>query len=188
MTLRALTVHQPWASLIAAGVKRMENRGWRPRPAELSAGHWLAIHAGKYTTRGGAGLDHWHVAASVYAERRALIGPVPMLDAFEAIPPNERDGARGDAYVRGAVPYGAVIALVRFVGVCRASRDPWFGGPWGWVLSDATPLPEPFLCRGQQGLWTLDGDAIAAARAAYTARFRARHCIAENSPTITAPR
>lgn len=50
------------------------------------------------------------------------------------------------------------------------------------VLADATPLPEPFPCRGQQGLWTVDGEALAASRAAFVARFRARHGIAAGSP------
>jgi hypothetical protein len=30
MILRALTVRQPWAALIVAGVKDVENRSWRP--------------------------------------------------------------------------------------------------------------------------------------------------------------
>jgi hypothetical protein len=42
--MRALTVKQPWASLIASGEKRIENRSWRP-PAEL-IGQRIAIHAG----------------------------------------------------------------------------------------------------------------------------------------------
>lgn len=42
--MRALTVKQPWASLIASGVKRIENRSWRP-PAAL-VGQRIAIHAG----------------------------------------------------------------------------------------------------------------------------------------------
>ena len=42
--MRALTVKQPWASLIAAGAKKIENRSWRP-PASL-VGQRIAIHAG----------------------------------------------------------------------------------------------------------------------------------------------
>jgi hypothetical protein len=42
--MRALTIKQPWASMIAAGHKTIENRSWRP-PAGL-VGQRIAIHAG----------------------------------------------------------------------------------------------------------------------------------------------
>ena len=42
----ALTVRQPWASLIAAGFKTIENRSWERRSV---LGKRIAIHAGKAT-------------------------------------------------------------------------------------------------------------------------------------------
>ncbi|WP_203823195.1 ASCH domain-containing protein, partial [Paractinoplanes ferrugineus] len=47
MTLRAITVRQPWAGLIVAGIKRFENRG-----AAVSWRGELAIHAGKRVDAG----------------------------------------------------------------------------------------------------------------------------------------
>lgn len=43
--MKALTLHQPWASLIIWGPKRIENRTWHPHKTVL----WkrIAIHAGK---------------------------------------------------------------------------------------------------------------------------------------------
>ena len=41
----AITLHQPWASLIALGVKTVETRSW-PASARL-VGQTIAIHAGK---------------------------------------------------------------------------------------------------------------------------------------------
>ena len=43
--MKALTLHQPWASLIAHGVKSIETRSWAP-PQSL-VGQRIAIHAGK---------------------------------------------------------------------------------------------------------------------------------------------
>lgn len=40
--VKAITIHQPWASLIAHGYKRFETRGWRTNYRGP-----LAIHAGK---------------------------------------------------------------------------------------------------------------------------------------------
>ena len=41
--MKAITLHQPWASLIAEGVKTIETRSWAP-PAALW-GERIAIHA-----------------------------------------------------------------------------------------------------------------------------------------------
>lgn len=43
-----LTLHQPWASAIVAGPKRLENRGWAP---SHRTPFWLALHAGKTMAR-----------------------------------------------------------------------------------------------------------------------------------------
>ena len=43
--MKAITLHQPWASLIAAGAKTTETRSW-PAP-KADWGSVIAIHAGK---------------------------------------------------------------------------------------------------------------------------------------------
>ena len=45
----AITLHQPWASLIALGVKTVETRSW-PAPTRL-VGQRIAVHAGKRLIR-----------------------------------------------------------------------------------------------------------------------------------------
>ena len=45
----AITLHQPWASLIALGIKTVETRSW-PAPARL-VGRRIAVHAGKRLVR-----------------------------------------------------------------------------------------------------------------------------------------
>jgi hypothetical protein len=57
---RALTVRQPWAWAIAAGLKALENRSWRP-PAEL-LGQRIAIHAGTGPDREG---ERWCAAHGI---------------------------------------------------------------------------------------------------------------------------
>ena len=47
--MKALTIWQPWASLIIAGVKPYEFRGWYP-PASI-IGRRIAIHAGARPVR-----------------------------------------------------------------------------------------------------------------------------------------
>ena len=48
-SMYAITLHQPWASLIALGIKTVETRSW-PAPA-LLVGQTIAIHAGKRVVR-----------------------------------------------------------------------------------------------------------------------------------------
>lgn len=48
--MKALTIHQPWASLIAYGFKRFETRGWRTNYRGL-----VAIHAGKWVDQAACG-------------------------------------------------------------------------------------------------------------------------------------
>ena len=45
----AITLHQPWASLIALGIKTVETRSW-PAPERL-VGQTIAVHAGKRVVR-----------------------------------------------------------------------------------------------------------------------------------------
>ena len=52
--MRALTLYQPWATLIAELLKQFETRTWRPQDARV--GERIAIHAGKVT-------DAWARAA-----------------------------------------------------------------------------------------------------------------------------
>lgn len=116
MTLRALTLRQPWAWAVAHAGKRIENRTWRP-PASL-VGSWFLIHAGK-------ALDSAAVAS--LAERGIVV-------------PSD-------------VERGAFVAVARCGGWVTQSSDPWFLGPFGWVLTEVIPLPEPIPCRGRQGVW-----------------------------------
>jgi len=39
--MRAITIQQPWASLIVCGIKDVENRSWKTPPGEI------LVHAGK---------------------------------------------------------------------------------------------------------------------------------------------
>lgn len=126
----ALTIWQPMAWAISAGHKRIENRTWvRPHLVDPQ----LAIHAGK----------EWHAP---HAEQmRELLG----ID----VPP------------RAHAQHGAVIAVARVAGfvhkdskqknAAKYIADPFFSGPYGWVLTDVVALPKPVLCKGRQGLWTL---------------------------------
>lgn len=139
MTVRqllGLTLHKPWGILIARGIKRIENRTWSPEP-RLQPGEWFAIHNGKkYDER-----------CSPMAQRLGV-----DLDLFLGEPP--------------AGTESAIVAVAQYGGVVTASEDPWFFGPFGWVLTKVVEIP-PIACRGAQGLWPVPPAIADRCRAAF---------------------
>ena len=71
--MRVLTVHQPWAGLLVAGIKDVENRRW-----ETNYRGPLLIHAGAATDP--YGRSPLPPQSSV---PRALLGVVTLLDCVE---------------------------------------------------------------------------------------------------------
>lgn len=67
---------------------------------------------------------------------------------------------------REVLAFGAVIATFQIRGVVEASEDPWFFGPYGWLLADVLALPSPVQARGALGLWRLTEPTAASVRRA----------------------
>lgn len=139
----ALSLWQPWASLVASGVKHHETRHWR-----TSYRGWLAVHAAKRRDCGGEGL------VSRYLPERS-IESLPR-GAFVAI-----------AWLRDCLSTEAVRPDV----VDEDCGD-WTPGRYAWRLTRLIALPVPVVGRGQQGLWRLDADTELRLRASCLAGFR----------------
>lgn len=142
MTLRALTIYQPWAWAIAAGHKTIENR---PGPAWSYRGP-LAIHAGKQGDVNGWVDPRVRDAIAAYG----MSGPDP-------------------AFLEARMAVLAVVDLVdvhRMDAGCCASVWRQTHGGVHLVLDNARALPVPVPCRGAQGLWFLPADVETAVRAA----------------------
>lgn len=141
--MKALTVLQPWATPIARGWKKIENRKWAPPMVQYGAD--FAIHAGANAR---SGRDYLADLSRV----RELV-KVPKLDEL----------LEADA--------GKVVAVVTMHTVVEKRRELaaqdqlWFVGPYGWVLTQCRRLPKPVAVRGQQGLWYLPADVERQVRA-----------------------
>lgn len=134
--MKAITVKQPWAWAIAAGLKDVENRT-RPSPWRTASGQRVAIHAGQ-------SIDGEGVLRVAELVRRQRGGPVPEQPI--------------DPSVRGAI---IATAVLRDVHTCTALRpcSPWGErGTWHLTLRDVVALDEPVPARGALGLWTLPAD------------------------------
>jgi hypothetical protein len=163
----ALTIRQPYAALVAAGLKRAEYRTWR-----TPYRGWLAVHA----------------AASQAADfpRIPADGGLAIADGLRggrAVPTPARGLALLDALDGERVvpmPFAAIVALARLVDVVpvdhafrrgREARDQLYApapriergtpAPFAWRLADAWPLPAPVPIAGKLGLWKLPADVAA---------------------------
>lgn len=56
-----------------------------------------------------------------------------------------------------AMQAGMIVGVARVVGYTdKAGGDPWFRGPYAWILANVASLPTPVPCEKQQGpLWVL---------------------------------
>lgn len=139
----AITIWQPWATLIALGLKPIENRRWTP-PAG-TVGEPLYIHAGKRWDHDGfrAAAD---LAGDAFPRDKdaypfgAVIGRVTLAD-----------GHWSSACVRGQ--YGDLHPDGPYA--CSRWAMGGNGGMSHWRLADPVSLPNPVPCRGFQKLWTL---------------------------------
>lgn len=160
--MKALTIWQPWASLIIAGAKPYEFRGWRP-PASI-IGQRIVIHAAarkvdieevSYLYRILGFRDTCPEFQSAAAE--TCLHPelaLPVLarlfhpDTSKRLP---MACGIGTAIV-GEPRLGTEIA--EEFGVPRANdSDRDHHANWGWPMLDIEAWHEPIPMRGAQGLW-----------------------------------
>lgn len=60
------------------------------------------------------------------------------------------------------------VAVSRISAVLTESNDPWFLGPFGWVLGDVAPLEEPYIrAKGNQRLWQPGAETVRRLRERY---------------------
>lgn len=150
--MRALTLHQPWASLIADHRKTCETRSWAP--ALDHVGQRLAIHAGRNMDDDAAREFYPHRKPG-YLPRGAVVAVATLRCAFQV------KGYQWDMRLARKIAMPGHV-----VGPWPKLRDypdvdsfgDWSRGRWIWMLSDVKALPEPVTMRGWQGVWTMEPD------------------------------
>ena len=138
--VKIISVRQPWAWLIVAGHKDIENRTWR-----TSYRGPLLIHASQAMEEDDFPMQRQWIKESgiVIPEdlpRGAIVGAATLTDVHDwASPP-----------YTGSVP-----------GQVKYSPSPWFEGPYGFEMADAVEFAESIPCRGQLSIRDIS-DALAA--------------------------
>ena len=138
----ALSVWQPWASLIVAGLKEYETR------------HWLTKYRGRLAIHATLGTDR-----------------EPQAECREKWPFPGLLGQMGYEDL-GQLPTGAVVGVVRLVeirpgvmvwdelGPVERALGNFGMHRWAWRLEDPVQFAAPIPARGGQGLWMWDWDPL----------------------------
>lgn len=173
--MKAISLWQPWASLVAVGAKPYETRSWAPPEALI--GQPIAIHAAKRVDREAVGLAE-DVAYGQHGHDLA-----DNLEASMAGVPDSHMGVFGHA----AFPVGCVVAIARLDAAfhlgeiaqgtavpaasttrrlisrpmpgCFTVRIDEYGdyspGRWAWLFREVQPLTPPVPAVGRQGFFDL---------------------------------
>ena len=132
--MKAISLHQPWASLIAEGIKIIETRDWAPPHALV--GQRIAIHATK--RKPDSDMVLWRPLANWSVPRGAIVATAVLRKAVKV--DRVRDG---DAYFyEGSVPMD--------------SYGDFSPGRWLWMLEDIERIDPPVPAVGHQGFWNWD--------------------------------
>lgn len=152
--MRALSLRQPYATLIAIGAKSIETRSWPTRYRGS-----LLIHA----------------SARLDAAGRLECETEPFRSVLAAAGFEPEGTARARRPIDRSLPLGAIVACCELVD-CRpvidlvgprrreilTRHEEAFGdyapGRWAWILANVCRLGEPVSCPGRLGIWVLPSD------------------------------
>lgn len=148
--MKAITVWQPWATLIALRLKRMETRGWPTKHRGP-----LAIHAAKKIDQEACEREP---IKSLLAQHGYTADNLPTGAVVAVAQLTECWNVLGESQV--PVPGTMVLndpTNERMFGLLRDTNEFKFGdftaGRYAWWLGDVLQLPQPIPAIGRQGLW-----------------------------------
>ena len=143
--VKALTLWQPWASLLIGGFKTYETRSWRPA-LDKPTRFWLAIHAAK------------REPSAVFHRFNKLYPSGMEALTWECL--DQMGYVSFPQLPRGAVLGLALLGTIRPVEELRGrvdARDAAFGdwsdGRFAWRIAKVWQFADPVPARGAQGLW-----------------------------------
>ena len=148
--MKALTIYQPWASLIMLGAKPFEFRHWDYRTRERALeGQRIVIHASARAIK----AEEIHDILARIEDGESSLDPTiakPLCDRLLA-------AYRCQGVLELAAGLGtAILGKPRRVGELfggHPDSDRLNHHLWAWPLSNIERFPEPIPMRGAQGFW-----------------------------------
>ncbi len=141
--MKVLSLTQPWATLMALGLKQIETRSWR-----MAYRGPLAIHAAKGFPMRARELTYQKPFCTVLLQHDLRLVDLPLgailcvVDAVDCVSTNTPD----------------LDAVLKYRG---AEHERAFGdyspNRFLWITENVRRLPEPIPARGSLGLWEYAG-------------------------------
>ena len=132
--MKAITLWQPWASLLASGPKKHETRSWKTKHRG-----WIAIHAAK---RSDVLILH---AFQMFAREISEIGYSPLpLGAVVGV-------GRLETIIRCGGPTRSSLMISDFDEVLPYGD--YSEGRYAWIFSEMIPVIPAISATGGQRLW-----------------------------------
>lgn len=125
--MKAITIKQPWASLIVHGIKDIENRTWRTN----FRGRVLIHSSGSYGKKFKVNLT----------DEQAK-------EAFTTI---------AKECMFGCLPFGSIIGSIEIVDCVQNHPSIWADkGVYNWVLANPVLFKKPIPAKGRLSFWEYD--------------------------------
>lgn len=155
--MKAISLHQPWASLIMCGAKRVETRSWRPPEALI--GQRIAIHAAKRIDD--CVLDHPfsdYIADPVRdAPQGVVLGSVVIEGAWHMDHPADAKMIAHE-YHRLDVPRKGAPVWDEEATAHELAFGDFTVGRWAWGLAEVRQLDKPLPLRGRQRVFDIGAE------------------------------
>ena len=122
--MKAITIKQPWASLIVHGIKEIENRTWRTN------------FRGRVLIHSSAKGDIAKFGCLQPNQRlKVLNTPMSCIDFND-------------------LPFGSIIGSVEIVDCVQNYPSIWADkGVYNWILANPVLFPEPISAKGKLSFW-----------------------------------
>jgi hypothetical protein len=154
--MKAITLHQPWASFCFGESKPFETRSWKtPYRGKL------LIHAAKVPIYN-EGARVLRNLLELAARKAAMQSGYPaseseiqdlVAEMRESSPPHPLGAIIGMVYLVDCVP---AEAAAQSLDIFQLQTGDYTPGRWAWKLEHAVRFETPIPARGKQGLWDYD--------------------------------
>ncbi|MDF5716487.1 MAG: ASCH domain-containing protein [Rhizonema sp. NSF051] len=140
----AITLWEPWATLLAKGIKQVETRSWHPH-RNMKLPQTILIHAASRPVR----------RTELYAVYQSIGINIPGPGSFPL------------SAIIGAVNFDNYFLMTEEI-IAQTSRVEracglWLPGRWGWNCSNPILFDQPIPCKGQQLFWKPDVEVLSLA-------------------------
>ena len=160
--MKAITLWQPWASLIACGEKKYETRSWWTNYRGP-----IAIHAAQKDPQpiyANLPIDVQFAISAVLLKsylfwdnvpRGTIVATAELVECWEI---TDVGHTMGDHSIEKAAHIVGGKGRDIIISGNEILFGDWRPGRYAWELANVQMLPEPVPAKGKQGLWNWEGE------------------------------